>query len=217
MVIEPTHTTVEVMVVLLSSLYSCFVASTHDSLLARLVTRESTGSIISLVLRGSGWRGRRNSIRGGRLSERGRACTPNPHQDGPKIPLWLNVRNEVVMASLCNLTSVASTKTLHCNEKPIYMFPGKKLPGLSPNFYIRVSMSDLYIPRIGAHIFLPQNRSWEYKLLTDTWMWKLGLRPRNPPACSVHCLHVLKPRTFHRTAVCTLMTRKLSLILLPNI
>jgi hypothetical protein len=29
--------------------------------------------------------------------------------------------------------------------------------GLSPNFHIHVSMSDLYILRIGPHIFLQQN------------------------------------------------------------
>jgi hypothetical protein len=30
--------------------------------------------------------------------------------------------------------------------------------GLSPNFYIHVSVNDLYIPRIGPHISLQQNR-----------------------------------------------------------
>jgi hypothetical protein len=43
---------------------------------------------------------------------------------------------------------------LHCNENPIYVFPEKELRGLSPNFHIHVSVSDLYIPRIGPHIFL---------------------------------------------------------------
>ncbi len=46
--------TVKVLVVLLSSLYSCFVASTNDPLLSRQATRESTGSVLSLVLLGSG-------------------------------------------------------------------------------------------------------------------------------------------------------------------
>jgi hypothetical protein len=39
-----------------------------------------------------------------------------------------------------------------------------------------------YILRIGQHIFLRQNRQTDggiYKLLTDTWKWKLVLRPRN--------------------------------------
>jgi hypothetical protein len=46
----------------------------------------------------------------------------------------------------------------HCNENPVYEFPEYELLGLSTNFYIHVSVSDLYIPRIGPHIFLQQNR-----------------------------------------------------------
>ncbi len=46
----------------------------------------------------------------------------------------------------------------HCNENSIYVFPEKELRGLSPNFHIHVSVSDLYIPRIGPHILLQQNR-----------------------------------------------------------
>jgi hypothetical protein len=37
----------------------------------------------------------------------------------------------------------------HCNENPIYVFPGKELRTLIPNFHIHVSVSDLYIQRIG--------------------------------------------------------------------
>ncbi len=47
---------------------------------------------------------------------------------------------------------------IHCNENLIYVFPEKELRGLSSNFYIYVSVSDLYIPRIRTHIFLQQNR-----------------------------------------------------------
>jgi hypothetical protein len=46
----------------------------------------------------------------------------------------------------------------HCNENPIYVSPEKELRGLSPNFHVHVSVSDLYIPRISPHIFLQQNR-----------------------------------------------------------
>jgi hypothetical protein len=46
----------------------------------------------------------------------------------------------------------------HCYENPIYLFPEKELHGLSPNFHIHVSVSDLYILRICPHIFLKQNR-----------------------------------------------------------
>jgi hypothetical protein len=44
----------------------------------------------------------------------------------------------------------------HCNENPIYVLPEKELRGLGPNFYIHVSVSSLYIQRIGPHIFLQQ-------------------------------------------------------------
>jgi hypothetical protein len=47
-------------------------------------------------------------------------------------------------------------KTLHENSKQI--FPGEELRGYSPNFYIHVSVSDLYIPLIGLPILLQKNR-----------------------------------------------------------
>jgi hypothetical protein len=47
---------------------------------------------------------------------------------------------------------------LHCNKNPIYVFPEKELRGLSPDSYIHVSVSDLYIPRICPQIWLQQNR-----------------------------------------------------------
>jgi hypothetical protein len=37
---------------------------------------------------------------------------------------------------------------LHCKENPIYV----ELCGLSPNFHIHVSVSELCIPKIGPHI-----------------------------------------------------------------
>jgi hypothetical protein len=57
-----------------------------------------------------------------------------------------------------------------CKENPIYVFLFWELHGLSPNFHIHVSVSDLYIPRIGPHIFLQQNRQTDleiYNSLTD--------------------------------------------------
>ncbi len=47
---------------------------------------------------------------------------------------------------------------LHCNENPIYVFPEKELRSLNSNSHIYVSVSDLYILRVGPHIFLWQNR-----------------------------------------------------------
>jgi hypothetical protein len=52
----------------------------------------------------------------------------------------------------------AEKKTIHCKENPIYVLPEKELRDPRPNFHIHVSVNDLYIPRIGPHVFLQQNR-----------------------------------------------------------
>ncbi len=70
---------------------------------------------------------------------------------------------------------------LHCKGNSVYIFLFWELRGLSPSFYIHVPVSDLYIPRIGPHISYSRNGSsilGIYNSLPDTWMWKLGLRPR---------------------------------------
>ncbi len=69
----------------------------------------------------------------------------------------------------------------HCNGNSVYVFLFWELRGLSPNFHIHVSVSNLYIARIDPHI--SSSRKGRpivgiYNSLTDTWMWKLGLRPR---------------------------------------
>ncbi len=46
----------------------------------------------------------------------------------------------------------------HCKEISIYLFPEKELRDLSPNLHIRVSVIDLYNPKIGPSIFLQQTR-----------------------------------------------------------
>jgi hypothetical protein len=53
---------------------------------------------------------------------------------------------------------LSNNNKLHCTENLIYVFLFCELSGLSPNFYIHVSVNDLCIPRIGPHIFLHQNR-----------------------------------------------------------
>ncbi len=63
-----------------------------------------------------------------------------------------------------------------------YSFSGN-CEASAPNFHIHVSVSDLYVPRIGPHI--SSSRKGRpivgiYNSLTDTWMWKLGLRPHIP-------------------------------------
>ncbi len=46
----------------------------------------------------------------------------------------------------------------HCNENPFNVFLFWELRGLSPNFHVHVSVSDLYIPRVRPRNFLQQNR-----------------------------------------------------------
>ncbi len=71
---------------------------------------------------------------------------------------------------------------------------------ISPNFHIHVSVSELYIPTMGLPVLLEEICRLIlgiYKWLKDTWMWKLGLRPRYsqkrnmwtelPLQCSVSC------------------------------
>ncbi len=51
-------------------------------------------------------------------------------------------------------TKLRLTQHPHCKENPIYVFLFWELRDLSPNFHIHVTVSDLYIPRMGPlHIF----------------------------------------------------------------
>ncbi len=78
-------------------------------------------------------------------------------------------------------TKSSSFPHLHCNGNSVYISLFWELRGLSPNFHIHMSVNDLYIPRIGPHISSSRNGSSVvgiYNSLTETWMWKLGLRPR---------------------------------------
>jgi hypothetical protein len=50
-------------------------------------------------------------------------------------------------------------------ENPIFVFLFWELRGLSPNFHIHVSVSNLKIPRISPHIALQQNRQTDYMIV----------------------------------------------------
>jgi hypothetical protein len=75
------------------------------------------------------------------------------------------------------------SRLLHCNGNSVYIYLFWALRGLSPNFHIHVSMSDLYIPRIGPHI--SSSRKGRpivgiYNSITDTWMWNWDWSPAIP-------------------------------------
>ncbi len=75
------------------------------------------------------------------------------------------------------------SKHLHYTENSKHIFPEMKQRSLAPNYYIRITVSDLNIPTIGLPILLPEILGGPiveiYKSSTDTWMWKLGQRPRS--------------------------------------
>jgi hypothetical protein len=67
------------------------------------------------------------------------------------------------------------------DENVKQIFPEKEYWGLSPNFHIHVSVSELYIPTMGLPILLEEicGPILLGQSLTDKRMWKLGLRPCN--------------------------------------
>jgi hypothetical protein len=99
---------------------------------------------------------------------------------------------------------------LHCNEKTIYIFLFWELRDLSPNFHIHVSVTDLYIPRIGLHIScsrLGRSIVGIYKSLTGTWLWPRNSSSGNifPPIFGIGSLlcrlHVVHSEGTHSTVV----------------
>jgi len=70
--------------------------------------------------------------------------------------------NKVVVVVVFSATHLLMDGLVHCKENPIYVFLFWELRGLSPNFFIHVSVSDLYIPRTGPHISLQQKRQTDH-------------------------------------------------------
>jgi hypothetical protein len=56
-----------------------------------------------------------------------------------------------VCASVAYLGSLVA---LYCKSNLCTVFPNMELRGVNPNSYIHVSVRDLYIPRIGSHMYL---------------------------------------------------------------
>ncbi len=52
---------------------------------------------------------------------------------------------------------ITNTLQRHNPQSSKQIFPEKELCGLSPNFHIHVSVSDLYIPTISLPILLQEN------------------------------------------------------------
>ncbi len=60
--------------------------------------RDETGLVCPLS-----WSVHCNFTGDGKCNERGWACTLRPHQPGPILPSWLNVRQKAAVATLCTL------------------------------------------------------------------------------------------------------------------
>jgi hypothetical protein len=63
-----------------------------------------------------------------------------------------------VEGQLALFTRSITTLQRYYTENSKHIFPEKELRGHSPNSYIHVSVYDLYIPTIGLHILLQENR-----------------------------------------------------------
>jgi hypothetical protein len=86
--------------------------------------------------------------------------------------------------ALRSFTQWTGTSVLtHCNESLIHVFPEKELRGASVPVSTFVCLWAIYIFLGLVHIFSGRRIGRPilgiYKSLTDTWMWKLGLRPHN--------------------------------------
>ncbi len=84
------------------------------------------------------------------------------HQISPLFFLRLPVLLHVYLLPVCP----------HCRENPIYVFLFWELRGLSPNFHMYVSVSDLCISRISPHIWLQQNRQTD-PVNTLLYLWEI--------------------------------------------
>ncbi len=96
--------------------------------------------------------------------------------------LWArNVSHDTSVLRSQNTEEETVHSALTLQRKSHLFIPFLGMRGLSPNFHIHVSVSDLYSSRISLHISssrIAKPVMGIYKSLTYAWMWKLGLRPQ---------------------------------------
>ena len=111
-----------------------------------------------------------------------------------KVYSWRTGFGNVLSSSEPHLNHTSNEGPVRIQYKclvPIYVFPEMKLlfpkhynNVLSPSSSTHISVRDLYISKMGLPILLQENTVCGpilgiYKSLTDTGMWKLGLKPSN--------------------------------------
>ncbi len=123
------------------------------------------------------------------LAGEGVGCTPTPshyiyqHQQSCSVrSSWVGRYTDPI-SSLPTYVLFGRSFALQRQNTEIskQIFPEKEYRGLSPNFHIHAPVSELYISTIGLSILLEEICRvflGKYKSLTETWMLKLGLRPR---------------------------------------
>jgi hypothetical protein len=85
----------------------------------------------------------------------------------------LSCEFQLLMSKTCDQTTLLTlvSQVTHCMVGITLIFPEKEYRGLSPNFHIHASMSDLYISTIGPPFLLEEISRpilGLYKSLTDT-------------------------------------------------
>ncbi len=81
--------------------------------------------------------------------------------------MWRNL--QVILFRDFKVAILTQSRLCTSCTNPIYVFLDKELRGLSPNSYIHVSVSNLYIPRIGCRK-IDRLILKIYKSLTDIWV-----------------------------------------------
>jgi hypothetical protein len=89
------------------------------------------------------------------LTESDAGCTI---QDMLRVFSHMKILTKVMKVAQSKRACIYSLCIMNCKENPIYVFLFWELRSLSSNFHIHVSVSNLYIPRIGPYISLLQNR-----------------------------------------------------------
>jgi hypothetical protein len=91
----------------------------------------------------------------------------------PRMTRYFPKGNIAIVRVVClSIEDLKHSLQRHNTENSKHIYPAKEMLGLSPNFHILVSVSDLYTYSYDRSVYSVAgkyvDRSWEYKSLTDT-------------------------------------------------